>query len=324
MTESRSWRKDGVALGTSCLAVLVYCFPRLLFLGEVVYCRDAGRMHFPIKMFLGERLRAGELPLWYPYDGLGVPFIANAVTAVFHPFTVWSLLLSPTHSITASLLTCALIALCGAYWLARRLGASPAGAACAGITFAVCGTMVSSLDNLTFLCGACAYPAWLASLHGAIFARRLWSGALAAFAFAFAALAGDFQAAYFYCLTAVPLMLAFGGAAKRVLALCVLSSIVGLLLSSVQLLPTLSLLRELQRIRGLPFGEAVAWSLPPLRLPELFLGDILQYQPFQRVGSLQLLQLMDYRGRTPWYSNIFLGVFSALGILWAIALGRSP
>src|SRR5215469_9232630 len=149
MTESRSWRKDGVALGTSCLAVLVYCFPRLLFLGEVVYCRDAGRMHFPIKMFLGERLRAGELPLWYPYDGLGVPFIANAVTAVFHPFTVLSLVLSPAKVMTVSLLSCIVIALAGAYWLARRLGAGTAGASCAGIAFATSGTLVSSLDNLT-------------------------------------------------------------------------------------------------------------------------------------------------------------------------------
>ena len=323
MTETKGWRRDAVVLSVSAVAMLVYCFPRLLFLGDVVYCGDAGRMHFPIKVFLAERLRAGELPLWYPYDGLGVPFIANAVTAVFHPFTVLSLVLSPAKVMTVSLLSCIVIALAGAYWLARRLGAGTAGAACAGIAFATSGTLVSSLDNLTFLCGACAFPVWLASLHAAIFARRLWGVGLAAAAFAFAMLAGDFQAGYLYALTALPLMLLLGAPPIRTAATCAAAGLAGILLSSVQLLPTLSLLQQMRRLQGIPFWEAVTWSFPPLRLPELFLGDILQYQPFRRVGSAYLLQLMGYGDKTPWYSNVYLGIFAALGAIWAIALGKN-
>jgi len=234
MPDPTRWKQDALALGASAVAVLVYCFPRLLFLGEIVYCLDAGRMHYPIKVFLGERLRAGELPLWYPYDGLGAPFIANGVTAVFHPLVFWSLTFSPEAALTLSLISCVLVGQCGCYWLARRLGAGPAGAACAGIAFAASGTLLSSLNNLTFLCGAAAFPVWLASLHTAVVGRRIWGLATAAFALAFTLLAGDFQGCYFYALASLPLMLAFGCPWRRALAVGAAAGLAGLLLSSVQ------------------------------------------------------------------------------------------
>jgi hypothetical protein len=322
MPEPTRWKQDAIALGASAAAVLVYCFPRLLFLGEIVYCLDAGRMHYPIKVFLGERLRAGELPLWYPYDGLGAPFIANGVTAVFHPLTLWSLTFSPEVALTLSLISCVLVGQCGCYWLARRLGAGPAGAACAGIAFAASGTLLSSLNNLTFLCGAAAFPVWLASLHTAVVGRRIWGLAAAAFALAFTLLAGDFQGCYFYALASLPLMLAFACPLPRALAVGAVAGLAGLLLSSVQLLPTFSVLRELHRAHGFPYEEAVGWSLPWLRLPELILGDILRYQPFHLDGGPQLLQLMGYGGKAPWYPNVYLGTLGALGAFWALTLGE--
>jgi hypothetical protein len=318
-----SWKREALALGASTAAVFIYCFPRLLFLGDVVYCLDAGRMHYPIKLFLAERLRQGQLPLWYPYEGLGTPFVPNAVTALFHPFTVWSLSLSPATAHTVSLLSCIVIAQLGSYWLARRLGAGPAGAACAGIALAASGTVLSSLNNLTFLCGACAFPVWLASLHAAAIDRRLWSFATAAFAFAFALLAGDFQACYLYGVTAVPLLLAFGCGVFRTAVVLAVCGAVGLLLSSVQLIPTLSILHELHRTQGFSYTEAVSWSLPWLRLPELALGDVLRYQPFHlHENKLQLLQLMNYGGRAPWYPNVYLGILGLLAAVWALVIER--
>jgi hypothetical protein len=317
-------KREAMALGASVAAVFLFCFTRLLFLGDVVYCLDAGRLHLPIKVFLAERLRSGELPLWYPYDGLGTPFIANAVTAVFHPFTLWSLAFSPEAALTWSLMSCVLIGQCGSYWLARRLGAGLAGAACAGIAFAASGTLLSSLNNLTFLCGACAFPAWLASLHVAAVGGRRWGFAAAGCVLAFTALAGDFQGCYFYALASLPLLIAFGSRFPRALAAVAVSSAVGFLLSSVQLVPTLSVVQELRRTQGFPYEEAVVWSLPWLRLPELVLGDVLRYRPFHLGAGPQLLQLMGYGGKAPWYPNVYLGILGALGATWAITLASGP
>lgn len=38
-------------------------------------------------------LRQGELPLWNPYQGLGQPFMANSLSAVFYPLNWFHLLL---------------------------------------------------------------------------------------------------------------------------------------------------------------------------------------------------------------------------------------
>jgi hypothetical protein len=136
-------------------------------------------------------------------------------------------------------------------------------------------------------------------------------------------LAGDFEAGYVYALTALPLMLLLGARPLRAVATWSAAGLAGMFVSSAQLLPTLSLLQQLQRLQGIPLRAAVTWSFPPLRLPELFLGDILQHEPIHRVGSPQLLQLMGYGVMpSPWYSNVYLGIFGALGTLWAIAVGN--
>src|SRR5207247_3586786 len=64
--------------------------------GLVLIHRDALRFYLPIKQHLIERLSAGELPQWFPYDALGRPFIGVAHTGVFHPFTALYFFL-PVH-----------------------------------------------------------------------------------------------------------------------------------------------------------------------------------------------------------------------------------
>ena len=56
---------------------------------------DTARLLFPIKAFAVARLRHGHLPLWYPFESLGTPFVAAGVTGVFHPFTWLAVALGP-------------------------------------------------------------------------------------------------------------------------------------------------------------------------------------------------------------------------------------
>src|ERR1035441_4193744 len=46
---------------------------------------DYQLMHQFYKFYLRAAIRAGELPLWNPYAGLGRPFLADPETAVFYP-----------------------------------------------------------------------------------------------------------------------------------------------------------------------------------------------------------------------------------------------
>ena len=57
--------------GLSCLVFLVYA--QLWIPGLVLIKRDAFQFFLPIKQYIIDRLSAGELPQWFPYEGLGRP-----------------------------------------------------------------------------------------------------------------------------------------------------------------------------------------------------------------------------------------------------------
>ena len=86
------------ATNASAIAILVgitLAFYHGLWLpGLVLIKRDAYGVFLPLKQHLIERLWAGELPQWFPYDALGRPFIGVTATGVFHPFTALYFFLS--------------------------------------------------------------------------------------------------------------------------------------------------------------------------------------------------------------------------------------
>src|SRR5207245_842459 len=103
--------------------------------GLVLIKRDAFRLHLPIKQYLIERLSAGELPQWFPYEALGRPFIGVTHTGVFHPFTsLYFLLLTPDAYRASTLLSC-LLAAVGAFVLGRKLNLSRSGGLVGGVAF---------------------------------------------------------------------------------------------------------------------------------------------------------------------------------------------
>ncbi|HEX8466116.1 MAG TPA: hypothetical protein VF627_16000, partial [Abditibacterium sp.] len=100
---------------------------------------DALAQYFPWRHFAAQSLRAGEIPLWNPFQFTGTPFVANAQSAVFYPLN-WPFWVFDTayafgiatflHSILASFAT---------YFLARRWNLSRAAAILAATIYAGCG-----------------------------------------------------------------------------------------------------------------------------------------------------------------------------------------
>src|SRR4030095_4087755 len=68
------------------LVLLVYA--QLWMPGLVLIKRDAFQLFLPLKQYIIDRLSEGELPQWFPYEGLGRPLISLTVMGVFHPFTL--------------------------------------------------------------------------------------------------------------------------------------------------------------------------------------------------------------------------------------------
>ena len=108
---ARVWSPTGLAMAVLCVITLV--FYHGLWLPDLVLIkRDAFLFYLPIKQYMMERLAAGALPQWFPYEALGRPFIGVTVTGVFHPFTL-PYFLFPVHDAyrASTLLSCLLAAL---------------------------------------------------------------------------------------------------------------------------------------------------------------------------------------------------------------------
>src|SRR5262245_13766677 len=60
-------------------------FARALFYHEVLAFRDAGNFFYPLFEWQCQEWRAGRIPLWNPYDGLGVPVLADSTSSVLYP-----------------------------------------------------------------------------------------------------------------------------------------------------------------------------------------------------------------------------------------------
>jgi hypothetical protein len=102
---------------------------------------------WPWRLFLRSELLQGRFPLWNPLSAAGVPFAGCVQAAPFYPTTFLLAVLSPAAwSVIAAWLKLFCAGLFTALH-ARRLGADKAGAALAGVSFALCGFMVAWIGH---------------------------------------------------------------------------------------------------------------------------------------------------------------------------------
>lgn len=100
---------------------------------------DAGDLFgyfLPAYEYLGERLRAGEIALWNPYQGAGVPMLATLQPGVLYPPRLLLLLLSAPTVLGLLALGHILLGVVAMDRLCRRLGASALGATVGAMVFA--------------------------------------------------------------------------------------------------------------------------------------------------------------------------------------------
>ena len=140
--------------------VLTAFFAPAIFTGDAFIYRDTGRMHAPLKRWIGEELRKGRLPEWNPYEALGTPVVANGIDAVLHPFNFLLLALPPGQAMKAWVLLSFGLACAGAFALARILRCSPWASAAGALAFALSGPLVSASDNVHYLITYAGLP-WL-------------------------------------------------------------------------------------------------------------------------------------------------------------------
>jgi hypothetical protein len=164
--------------------------------GRVPVFRDILDTTVPLGMYIGARLREGKLPQWYPYEGLGEPFIGQLNESAFHPASWLFAILPGPSALRWDLLLGYLAAGFGQLLLARRLGMSLTASALAAVVFAFSGYAISLSNLLPYLWGMASLP-WLGLFAAEVATRdRPWPWVAAlALCWASIVVAGDSHSA---------------------------------------------------------------------------------------------------------------------------------
>jgi len=153
-----------------CLLVILAGLYVQMFFGRIIFTRDIAHWTLPARWLVHQALRAGELPLWNPYQGLGFPVLGDPLYGVFYPPN-WLLLLFPERWLANGLTMLDFLHMAwgglGAYTFARRLRATPTASLVAGLAWSLSGYMTSEW-TAGLLLPAGAWIPWVTVGHLAL------------------------------------------------------------------------------------------------------------------------------------------------------------
>jgi hypothetical protein len=305
---------------------------------------DGIAQYYPWRLFAAETLRSGLLPLWNPYQFCGTPFIANGQSAVFYPPNLIFWLLPTAAAFGWSAWFHLVLTGWFAYLFLRRIGTGRVGSVAGAVVWQGNGFFIAWIHLPTVLCTAAWLPLILLLIEKAVAPsdsstldspgpRSLGEGGstvrysvAAGLALSLSYLGGHPQVFLFVALLTAAYIIARGLSraaaqtlrqrAARLFATGAVAGTVGLGLASVQLLPTLDLLRITHRA-FVPGPESyrafLSHAMPPLQL-----GGLLMPHAFGHPA------LGSYAGRDNYAEfACYVGIIALPLALWAIVASRT-
>jgi hypothetical protein len=250
-------------------------FASPIFSATFPFYRDNLITYVALVKYMHERLRAGQLPQWFPYESLGVPFIGQIATGLFHPAT-WLLLPLPvTVALKWNLLLAYLAAAAGAYRFTRYLGSSRLAALHAAAAYGFGGYLLGVSSVIFYLMGTATLP-WLAwAAHRLARQRRGKDLVLFALLWALVFYSADVQA-FLWCALLAPLALFIEQARPKVALLFVAAGALTTLLCCAEYLPALVVSADSVRVQGSAAASLGShWALHPWWLPGMWIPGFL-------------------------------------------------
>ncbi len=299
--------------------VVVAVFPEAIFGGRVFFDRDIGAYWLPHAATFVRILAQGSWPLWNPYEGFGLPLLADPSLQAAYPTTWLSVVLAPPTVYKILLLGHSLLAGAGTVTLGRRWGMSGLAASLAGTAWCASGPFLSAGSLHQHFCGA-AWIAWvLLALESALADPGRRAAARLGAVAAVEALTGSADMCLLTAVAAVgriAFWLAADSRAGRPAARIHFARVTTLAgaaalafaLAAIQWIPSASLLKSVERGRLGP-GEILYWSVHPLSLIDLFVPRFFADLPL----SLDLRAAL-FEGREPFLVSLYVGLAS-LGLV---------
>lgn len=238
---------------------------------------DAGDLYgyfFPSYAYEAERLRAGALPFWNPYQGGGVPFLATLQPGALYPLRLLLLGLDVATFMACSTAFHVALTMLGTYAFCRTRAVRPGSAAIGAVVAAIAVALPRIYGPPYVDASAWLFPTCALLVQVARDPRWRWMG-LAGVTAALPILAGGYQVAvyvaYGVVLVAVALLLDARGdgvtGRGAVLMRFVVAGLVAAGTAAPQLLPTVSWSAEaVRQTSGLADGQiqpfiSTGWSL---------------------------------------------------------------
>lgn len=339
LSSNQAGQPDMIAVLVVTGLVLAF-FWKMTFTNLILPRGDAFTYFYPYWAYRNTALRAGSLPLWNPYLFMGAPFLANSQAGVFYPLN-WPLIwLDAPTAVKAAIVIHIALAAIGAYVFARRtLSLSALGSTLAGVVFALGGYLTAQVEHINQLQGLAWLP-WLFWLWSETAGGRRKAVLWLALVLTMQLLAGHTQTAFISGvglgvwviwhtigrwrenrsqLTTHKLI-----SAAWPLGALVLATLLAAGLAATQLLPTLELTRLSNRSGGLPFREALSFSLRPQLIGRGLLPSYADEPLFSEfvatIGIVALLLALLGAWRTR-HNKQVLGLTILTGVGIFLALG---
>lgn len=297
----------------------------LLLYGRVIFWGTASLQFIPWYQFLFDSLLHGDFPLWNPYNGMGVPFIANHQSGVFYPLN-WFLLIfywlgqikGLAYGVTLLLPLHLFIGGLGIMRILKKFEISHFSQLMGGIVFAFSGYILTRLSFISMV-WTFAWLPWVIfmclQLKPINYQGSLTKLIKLSVFLSLQLLAGHAQTSYYTIMLGSFVVLfynfsTFYSQIKK-FVVYIFAIILSIIISAVQIFPTAEFLMQSQRSTEVGYEFAVSFSLWPARLLTVLFGNFWGNPNYGRFLS----------GGNFWEENLYAGVFpfvTLIILIWVL------
>lgn len=161
---------------------------------------DMVSYYFPMRSFISDCLRSGNLPLWLPYQLCGLPLYGDPQSGAWYP-AVWLISFLHGYDIYGASIEFILtifISGAGFYTLAKGMNISSHVSLLVSVCYMSCGFFISNAQHLTLLISA-AYLPFVIHFFLRLLDKPNWKSALSAAFFLFLMFTGGYPAHFIIC-----------------------------------------------------------------------------------------------------------------------------
>jgi len=243
------------------LLLLLFVFRGILFSSSVFFERDSTVLEIPARQLGIKLLKEGNFALWTDAYGNGQPFLANPKHAVFYPSTLLYLILPFFLAFKMHYILHFALAWLGIYLLGKSFALSKEASFLGATVFVFSGVFLSSVEFYNHTAAICWMP-WILLVLAGETKQYIAKLIKLAVLWTLLILAGSPFVIIITVLFSLMQIVFFRLTRVRKSSLLVLSLIIALLLSSVQILPSSELFKRGSRDNS----EAGIWSLEAIQI----------------------------------------------------------